>query len=99
MARVIQRLEPPRRSSPPGIGMPNFLPRPAYPHEQRYQVLDNITYFHGGHTIKAGADINYVKEDLINLFQGGGVYSYTSLNGIATDCPQGAAGCTTVPSA
>jgi outer membrane receptor protein involved in Fe transport len=81
-----------------GIGMPNFLPRPAYPHEQRYQVLDNVTYFRGGHTIKAGADINYVKEELINLFQGGGVYSYNSLNNIATDCPQGAAGCTTVPS-
>lgn len=81
-----------------GIGMPNFLPRPAYPHEQRYQVLDNVTYFRGGHTIKAGADINYVREELINLFQGGGVYSYTTLNNIATDCPQGAAGCTPVPS-
>jgi hypothetical protein len=81
-----------------GIGMPNFLPRQAYPHEQRYQVLDTVTYFSGNHMIKAGADINFVKEDLINLFQGGGVYSYTSLNNIATDCPQGAAGCTAVPS-
>jgi outer membrane receptor protein involved in Fe transport len=81
-----------------GIGMPNFLPRPAYPHEQRYEVLDNVTYFHGGHTIKAGTDINYIKEDLINLFNGGGVYSYSSLNNIATDCPQGAANCTIVPS-
>ncbi len=83
-----------------GIGMPNFLPRPAYPHEQRYQVIDNVTYFRGGHSIKVGTDINYIKEDLINLFQGGGVYSYTgsALNNIATDCPQGAVGCTPVPS-
>ena len=81
-----------------GIGMPNFLPRPAYPHEQRYQILDNVTYFRGAHTLKVGTDINFIKEQLINLFQGGGVYSYTSLNSIATDCPQGAAGCTPVPS-
>ena len=80
------------------IGMPNFLPRPAYPHEQRYQFLDNVTYFHGAHTLKVGTDINFIKEELINLFQGGGVYSFTSLNNIATDCPQGAAGCTPVPS-
>jgi hypothetical protein len=79
-----------------GIGMPNFLPRPAYPHEQRYQILDNVTYFRGAHTLKVGTDINFIKEQLINLFQGGGVYSYTSLNNIATDCPQGAAGCTPV---
>ena len=29
------------------FGMPNFLPRPKYPHEQRYQILDSVTYFRG----------------------------------------------------
>ena len=33
-----------------GFGMPNFLPRPKYPYEQRYQVLDSVTYFRGAHT-------------------------------------------------
>src|SRR5262249_54587909 len=31
-----------------GFGMPNFLPRAAYPHEQRYQFLDSLTYYRGG---------------------------------------------------
>ncbi len=30
----------------------------------------------GKHTFKAGVDVNVIHELLINLFQGGGVYSY-----------------------
>lgn len=76
------------------FGMPNFLPRPKYPDERRYQFIDNITYYAGAHSFKAGVDINYVQEDIINLFQGGGIYSYGSLQAIASDCPAGAVGCT-----
>ena len=76
------------------FGMPNFLPRPKYPDERRYQFLNNISFYAGGHSLKAGVDINYVREDIVNLFQGGGVYSYTNLQGIAADCPAGATGCT-----
>lgn len=78
----------------PSIGMPNFLPRPKYPDERRYEVIDNISHYIGAHALKAGIDINYVQENLINLFQGGGVYAYTSLNNIASDCPFLATGCT-----
>ena len=67
--------------------MPNFLPRPKYPDERRYQFIDNVTYYAGAHSFKAGVDINYVREDIINLFQGGGVYAYGSLQTIAADCP------------
>jgi outer membrane receptor protein involved in Fe transport len=76
------------------FGMPNFLPRPKYPYEQRYQFLDSVTFYSGAHTIKSGFDINFVKEALQNLFQGGGVYAYSSLTNISTDCPAGATGCT-----
>ena len=74
-------------------GMPNFLPRPKYPDERRYQFLDAVTLFAGAHSIKIGMDINYVREDIENLFQGGGVYTYASLQNIAADCPPGATGC------
>ena len=74
--------------------MPDFLPRPKYPDEWRYQFIDNLNYYAGAHSIKTGIDINYVREDIINLFQGGGVYAYGSLNSIAQDCPIGATGCT-----
>ncbi len=76
------------------VGMPNFLPRPKYPDEWRYQFIDNVSWYAGPHSLKAGIDLNYVREDLVNLFQGGGVYSYTSLNNISLDCPVGASGCT-----
>jgi hypothetical protein len=75
------------------FGMPNFLPRPKYPDERRYQFIDNATFYAGNHSIKGGFDINYVREDIINLFQGGGVYSYSNMQGIASDCPPAATGC------
>ncbi len=74
-------------------GMPNFLPRPKYPDERRYQLLDAVTFFTGAHSVKVGMDINYVREDIENLFQGGGIYTYSSLQNIAADCPADAAGC------
>jgi hypothetical protein len=75
------------------IGIPNFLPRPKYPDERRYQFIDNITWYAGAHSIKSGIDFNYVKENLINLFQGAGIYAYPNINAIASDCPIGASGC------
>jgi hypothetical protein len=77
----------------PSIGMPNFLPRAKYPDERRYQVMDTISHYMGAHSLKAGVDINYVQENLINLFQGAGVYAYGNLGSIASDCPFLAKGC------
>ena len=57
-------------------GLPNALPRPAFPDEHRLQFNDILSLTRGKHTIKAGADVNLIHELLINLFQGGGVYSY-----------------------
>jgi len=74
-------------------GMPNFLPRPAYPNEKRFQYTDNLSFIKGNHSLKSGVDINYVRESQINLFNGGGVYSYSSLNALAQDCPAQASGC------
>jgi hypothetical protein len=60
-----------------GYGLPNALPRPAFPDEHRLQFSDVLSITHGRHNIKAGGDINSIHELLINLFQGAGVYSYT----------------------
>ncbi len=76
------------------LGTPNFLPRPKYPDERRFQLVDNITWYAGAHNVKTGVDINYVRESVVNLFQGAGIYAYSNLNNVASDCPIGAAGCT-----
>ena len=61
-------------------GMPNALPRRAFPDEHRYQFADVLSMSRGKHTFKFGADFNAIHELLINLFQGGGVYSYAGAN-------------------
>lgn len=66
-------------------GMPNFLPRPAYPNEKRFQFVDDFSYLQGLHDLKFGLDINRISDLFINIFQGGGVYAYTSLSNFALD--------------
>ena len=58
-------------------GLPNALPRPAFPDEHRLQFADTVSKSSGKHQLKAGVDVNRIHEVLINLFQGGGVYSYS----------------------
>jgi hypothetical protein len=61
-------------------GMPNALPRPAFPDEHRLQFADVVSKTHDKHTFKFGVDVNAIHELLINLFQGGGVYTYSGAN-------------------
>jgi hypothetical protein len=62
-------------------GMPNALPRPAFPDEHRLEFADSISMVHNRHTFKFGVDISPIHELLINLFQGGGIYSYAYNSG------------------
>ena len=57
-------------------GMPNALPRAAEPDEHRIQLSDVFSMTKGNQTLKFGGDVNLVHEVMINLFQGGGLYSY-----------------------
>jgi hypothetical protein len=58
------------------FGMPNALPRIAEPDEHRFQFTDVFSRVQGKHTLKFGGDLNVVHEVLINVYQGGGLYSY-----------------------
>ncbi len=62
------------------FGMPNALPRAAEPDEHRIQLSDVFSTTHGRHTFKFGGDANIVHEVMINLYQGGGLYSYGESN-------------------
>ena len=50
--------------------------RASHPVQRRFSTT------HGKHTFKFGGDVNLVHEVMINLFQGGGIYSY----GESTNC-------------
>jgi hypothetical protein len=72
------------------IGMPNFLPRGAFPNEKRFQWVDNVSWLKGSHQVKFGFDINYVRENIQNLFQGGGIYRYFDTNSSTPGVSEGA---------
>ena len=87
-------------SSVQTYGMPNALPRLAFPDEHRWQVSDTLTKLIGHHALKAGVDVNLIHEYLANLFQGGGVYNYVALNNQCSDpANQGITPCVTTPAA
>ena len=60
-----------------GLRRAYALPRTAVPDEHRYQFSDTLSFVHGRHTFKAGIDLNIIHELMINLFQGGGLYTYS----------------------
>ena len=66
-------------------GMPNSLPRPAFPNEKRFQFIENFSFLRGVHDFKIGADINVIRDLFINIFNGGGVYAYNNLTNFALD--------------
>jgi outer membrane receptor protein involved in Fe transport len=69
-------------------GETSALPRPAFPDEHRIQLSDNLSIVKGTHVLKFGADVNFIHELLINLFQGDGNYSYNNTTAFA-GCPAG----------
>jgi Carboxypeptidase regulatory-like domain len=82
------------------FGKPNFLDRPAFPKEMRHQFADTISWSHGTHLLKFGADINHVNDIENNLFSGAGAYVYnnradyisdyiTATNGLGRVCSAG----------
>ena len=64
------------------MGTPTFLERGKFPDERRYQFADTMTYIRGRHTLKFGADINKVTDDISNLRFEAGAYSYTGTNAL-----------------
>ncbi len=68
------------------FGMANYLPRAAYPNEHRWQVSQDFSYLKGRHSLKFGYDVTRVHDSIINLYRGGGEYSYSLMNDLALDC-------------
>lgn len=61
-----------------GYGETSALPRPAFPDEHRLEGEDIFSSTFGKHSLRSGADLNFIHEVLINLFQGDGGYSYSA---------------------
>lgn len=59
------------------FGIPEFLERPAFPDERRWQFADTVTLTHGSHNFKFGGDVNFVTDIINNLRFSGGEFNYT----------------------
>jgi hypothetical protein len=57
-------------------GQATGVPRLAEPDEHRLQIFDTYSKSQGHHTWKAGVDLNFIHEVMIQLFQGDGTYTY-----------------------
>ncbi|SEC22249.1 TonB-dependent receptor [Terriglobus roseus] len=59
-------------------GETSALPRGAFPDEHRWQITDIYNTVRGKHNIKVGVDVNLIHEQIANLFQGDGSFSYNT---------------------
>ncbi|NYF79217.1 TonB-dependent receptor [Granulicella arctica] len=57
-------------------GETNALPRGAFPDEHRWQITDIYSIVLGKHSLKIGGDVNLIHEQIQNLFQGDGAFTY-----------------------
>ena len=57
-------------------GETSALPRGAFPDEHRWQATDIFSTTLGHHALKAGFDANIIHEQIQNLFQGDGSFTY-----------------------
>jgi hypothetical protein len=62
------------------FGETSALPRGKFPDEHRWQATDIYSITLGHHELKAGFDLNFVHEQIANLFGGDGSFSYSNSN-------------------
>ena len=60
------------------FGETSALPRGKFPDEHRTQFTDIYSKNFGRHNLKAGFDLNFVHEQIANLFGGDGSFSYST---------------------
>lgn len=73
------------------VGAAQAYPR-TLPSEQRFQLVDNLSWTRGAHSMKFGYDFQTTSDWMSQLFNGNGGYSYSTLTSFAKDFSGNAAG-------
>jgi len=71
------------------VGAAQAYPR-TYPSQNRYQIVDNLSWVSGAHTAKFGMDFSTTQDWMNQLYNGNGSYSYSNLTNFAKDFNGGA---------
>jgi hypothetical protein len=74
-------------------GMPYYSFRTAYPAEWKTQVGDTANWTYRNHSIKFGFDILQNKDEINNLYESNGVYTYTYFSDFFADILNPAGSC------
>ncbi|HEX4311792.1 MAG TPA: carboxypeptidase regulatory-like domain-containing protein [Acidobacteriaceae bacterium] len=74
-------------------GMPYYSFRAAYPAEWKDQVGDTATWLHNNHSLKFGFDILRNNDEVNNLYESNGVYTYTYFSDFFADVLQPSGTC------
>jgi hypothetical protein len=80
------------------FGEPYYDTRISYPNELRNQLADTVTWSHGNHTLKFGADFSHVSDKILDIYQQNGQFGYSSVSAYLEDLYAPAA-CKGVPCA
>ena len=67
------------------FGTRAFFQRQSFPDENRVQFADTVTVTRGNHTLKFGGDFKRDHDQIDNLFQGYGSYSYSNIADYLSD--------------
>ncbi|WP_321474038.1 carboxypeptidase regulatory-like domain-containing protein [uncultured Paludibaculum sp.] len=66
------------------VGAAQAYPR-TYPSEQRHQIVDNLSWTYGSHSLKFGFDFQTTEDWMNQLYNGNGGYSYSNITAFAKD--------------
>ncbi|MGJ5814208.1 TonB-dependent receptor [Paludibaculum fermentans] len=73
------------------VGAAQAYPR-TYPSEMRHQLVDNLSWTYGSHSLKFGLDFQTTQDWMNQLFNGNGAYSYANITAFAKDFSGNSAG-------
>lgn len=65
------------------LGAPDYFTRKNFPDERENQIMDTLTWTHGGHTITTGFDYRHVNDVISSLQYYYGQYQYGGTNALA----------------
>ncbi|QOY85846.1 TonB-dependent receptor [Paludibaculum fermentans] len=66
------------------VGAAQAYPR-TYPSEMRHQLVDNLSWTYGSHSLKFGLDFQTTEDWMNQLYNANGGYSYANLTAFAKD--------------
>jgi hypothetical protein len=66
------------------VGAAQAYPR-TYPSEMRHQLVDNLSWTYGSHSLKFGLDFQTTEDWMNQLYNGNGSYSYANITAFAKD--------------